>query len=227
MFIAGIFLTIVGGGIWLPTIISKVDIKQLPHKIRGHKDKVFRQNYCPNGGYSVAILNLSRKDRKEVIETIDFLGEIRNNLSDMNVNIDNPYFNQLLSIFGDYTSFDLWGTNTSIKGAEGGIINTAINYLKEQPDLIIKLDHFQDLLLAYQDAFKQFHDLHPNNPLASLDELLDDYTDLYELLTKLHIEIIKEFYRLQKETKYQPSIDIKLIQQRVKKIVGGNSANKI
>lgn len=89
------------------------------------------------------------------------------------------------------------------------------------------MDHFQDLLLAYQDAFKQFYDLHLNNPLASLDELLDDYIDLYEVLTKLHIEIIEEFYRLQRETKYQPNIDIKLIQQRVKKIVGNNNANKI
>lgn len=227
MFITGIFLTAVGGVIWLPTIMSKVDIKQLSHKIREHRDKVFRENYSPNEGYSMRILNLPRRDRKEVIKTIDFLREIRNNLTDMEVNADTPYFCKLLNIFGDYTSFELWGTNVDIKGAEEGVINTIINYLKNQPDIVIKLDHFQDLLLAYQDAFKKFYELHSNNPLASLDELLDDYTDLYEVLTKLHIEIIKEFYRLQKETKYQPNIDIKLIQQRVKKIVGNNNANKI
>lgn len=113
MFITGIFLTAVGGVIWLPTLISKVDIKQLPHKIREHKDKVFRQNYCPNEGHSMAILNLPRKDRKEVIETIDFLGEIRNNLSDMNVNVDSPYFDQLLSILG-ITQLLIYGEQTLI-----------------------------------------------------------------------------------------------------------------
>lgn len=226
MLITGIFLTAVGGVIWLPTIISKVNIKQLSQKIREHKNKVFRDNYCPNKDYPIAILNLPRKDRKEVIKTIELLGRIKNNLSSMEANQDTEYFNRLLNIFGDYSALDLWGYKTTLF-PKGGVINTVINYLKKQPDLIIKLDHFQDLLLAYQDAFKQFYELHPNNPLASLDELLDDYTNLYEVLTKLHIEIIKEFYRLQKETKYQPNIDIKLIQQRVKKIVGNNNANKI